>query len=118
MPTELDTTTLEALRVRITKVLPEQVRRCLDELSDEQIWSRPNESSNSIGNIVLHMSGSLDHFLNRNIGGFEFKRDRDAEFAERRRIPRDELRHRFDDMVTKAEQTFASFTTDRLASPS
>ena len=110
--------TLHALRVRITQVLPAQIRACLDKLSDEEIWWRPNEQSNSVGNLVLHLTGSLNHYLNRGLGGIEFNRDRDAEFAERRHIPRAELRDRFDDMVRKAEQTFTAITSERLAQPS
>ncbi|MGZ5475590.1 MAG: DinB family protein [Thermoanaerobaculia bacterium] len=110
--------TLDALRVRITQVLPAQIRACLDKLSDEEIWSRPNEESNSVGNLVLHLTGSLNHYLNRGLGGIEFNRDRDAEFAERQHIPHAELRERFDDMVRKAEQTFTTITSERLAQPS
>jgi uncharacterized damage-inducible protein DinB len=109
---------LDSLRVRITKVLPEQVRDCLDMLDEEQIWWRPNEQSNSVGNIVLHLSGSLNHYLNRSVGGIEYTRDRDAEFAERRHIPKDELRAIFDDMVSKAETTFDALTLARLGDPS
>ena len=110
--------TLDALRVRITQVLPAQIRACLDKLSDDEIWSRPNEQSNSVGNLVLHLTGSLNHYLNRGLGGMQFNRDRDAEFAERQHIPGDELRERFDDMVRKAEQTFTTITSERLAQPS
>ncbi len=109
---------LDALRVRITKVFPDQVRACLDQLSDDEIWSRPNEQSNSVGNLVLHLSGSLDHYLNLRIGAIEFKRDRDAEFAERRRIPKKELRERFDRMVRNAEATFAKLAPEKLGEKS
>lgn len=109
---------LDALRVRITKVFPDQIRSCLDLLSDEEIWSRPNEQSNSVGNLVLHLSGSLDHYLNRALGGMQFQRDRDAEFAERRQIPKKELRARFDRMVAGAEATFAALGPPRLGDPS
>jgi uncharacterized damage-inducible protein DinB len=109
---------LDSLRVRITKVLPEQVRDCLEMIDEEQVWWRPNEQSNSIGNIVIHISGSLNHYLNRNIGGFEYMRDRDAEFAERRHIPKNELRAVFDDMISKAEKTLEALTLERLGDPS
>lgn len=109
---------LDSLRVRITEVLPEQVRHCLEMLDEEQIWWRPNEQSNSVGNIVLHISGSLNHYLNRGVGGIEYTRDRDTEFAERRHIPKDELRAIFDDMVSRAETTFDSLTLERLGDPS
>ena len=109
---------IDALRTRIAAVFPAQIRASLEPLSDEQLWWRPNESSNSVGNLVLHVSGSLNHYLNRAVGGFEYDRDRDAEFAERRHIPKAELLAIFDDMVSKAEQTFAALTPERLAEPS
>ncbi|HEX9162796.1 MAG TPA: DinB family protein [Thermoanaerobaculia bacterium] len=118
MADETSAVALDALRLRITRIFPEQIRACLDQLTDEEIWSRPNEQSNSIGNLVLHVAGSLDHYLNRALGGLDFNRDRPAEFAERRRIPKDELRRRFDTMVSHAEKTFASLTPARLGDPS
>lgn len=118
MSDELATAVIEALRVRITGVFPAQIRECLDQLSDDEIWSRPNQQSNSVGNLVLHLTGSLSHFLNHKLGGLDFHRDRPAEFAERRHIPKDELRTRFDGMVRQAEQTFSSITAGRLMKPS
>ncbi len=116
--TELAVPTLEAIRVRITQVLPAQVRTAVEKLDEEQIWWRPNEKSNSVGNLVLHLSGSLNLYLNRNIGGFDYKRDRDAEFAERGPIPKEKLLKIFDNMVTKAEETLSKLSADRLAGPS
>ena len=109
---------LSSLRARVTKVFPAQIRECLNQLDDEQIWWRPNETSNSIGNLVIHLSGSLNHYLNRQIGGIEYDRDRAAEFAERRHIPKAELLAIFDDMTSKAEKTFDAITVERLGDPS
>jgi uncharacterized damage-inducible protein DinB len=118
MADEIAPAVLESLRARITGVFPGQIRQCLEALDDEQIWWRPNEGENSIGNIVLHISGSLNHYLNRNVGGIAYDRDRAAEFAERRHIPKVDLLQIFDDMVAKAEQTFDGLTPERLAEPS
>jgi uncharacterized damage-inducible protein DinB len=115
--TELASPTLEAIRVRITRVLPAQVRTALEKLDEEQIWWRPNEKSNSVGNLVLHLSGSLNLYLNKHIGGIDYRRDRDAEFAERGPMPKQELLRVFNDMVSKAEQTFAKITPDALTGP-
>ncbi|MGZ8710740.1 MAG: DUF1572 family protein [Thermoanaerobaculia bacterium] len=109
---------LAALRSRITRVFPAQVRAAVDTLTEEQMWWRPNEESNSVGNIILHLTGSLNHFLNRNIGGIEYARDRAAEFAERRAIPKKELLAMLDDMVARAERTFEGLTPERLGDPS
>jgi uncharacterized damage-inducible protein DinB len=111
-------TALAALKTRICSVFPEQIRAAVAPLSDEQIWWRPNERSNSIGNLVLHLAGSLNHYLNRNIGGSAYDRDRDAEFAERRAIPKQELLAVFDAMIARAEQTFAALTVERLGAAS
>jgi hypothetical protein len=110
--------TLDALRVRITRVFPVQVRECLDQLAEEQIWWRPNEGANSVGNLVLHLTGSLNHYLNRGIGGLPYQRDRAAEFAERRHIPKAELLAMFNEMVANAERTLAAVTPERAAEPS
>jgi uncharacterized damage-inducible protein DinB len=111
-------TALASLRARITAVFPAQVREAVSKLSDEQLWWRPNESSNSVGNLVLHLSGSLNHYLNRNLGGIEFDRNREQEFAERRSIPRAELRAVFDGMVANAGKTFDGLTVERLGDAS
>jgi hypothetical protein len=116
--TEIIHSALASLRARITLALPEQIRDCLDLLDDEQVWWRPNEQSNSVGNIVLHISGSLNHYLNHNLGGIEYDRDRKAEFAERRPIPKAELLALFDDMVANAVKTFDTFDIEKLAEPS
>ena len=35
-----------------------KIERCLENLTDEQIWWRANEESNSIGNLILHLCGN------------------------------------------------------------
>ena len=47
---------LDALRTRITRVFPAQIRGAMAPLADEQIWWRPNEKSNSIGNLVAMLN--------------------------------------------------------------
>ena len=109
---------LNSLRTRITAIFPAQIRECVHSLDDEQIWWRPNESSNSVGNLVLHLTGSLNHYLNKQVGGFDYDRNREAEFAERRHIPKDELLALFDAMVAQATQTFDAMTVERFGEPS
>ncbi|MCU1349215.1 MAG: hypothetical protein JWO56_2245 [Acidobacteria bacterium] len=109
---------LTFIRRRITQIYPEQIRRSAAALTDEQLWWRPNESSNSVANLMLHLAGSLNHYLNLNIGGIAYDRDRETEFAERRPIPRDELLAIFNGMVANADTTFDGLTVESLAAPS
>ncbi|HVG17809.1 MAG TPA: DinB family protein [Blastocatellia bacterium] len=105
---------LEGLRTKITKVLPSQVRSCVEQLSEEQLWWRPNEQANSVGNLVLHISGSMRHFLSHLVGGIEYVRDRDAEFAERNPVAKDQLLAIFDETIRQAAEVLNSFETSRF----
>ena len=105
---------LEIARSRLIVHLTGQVRTCLDVLNDQQIWWRANESSNAVGNLVLHCIGSTRHYIGHVVGNRDFVRDRDAEFAERRVIPAAELRARLDLAVAEADDVFAEFDPTRL----
>lgn len=109
---------LNALRVRILRVFPMQLHAAVDSLTDEQIWWRPNERSNAIGNLIVHLAGSLDHYLNRGIGDYAYERDRDAEFAQRGGMTKAAVLERFDAMIGRAETTLARLEPARLIGPS
>lgn len=113
----LSDTVLAALRGRITRILPMQIRACVEELAEDQIWWRPNEHTNSVGNLVLHLSGSMRHYLSRGVGGLEYNRHRQAEFAERGPVPRAQLLDTFDETIRQAEQVLNTFDTSRFLDP-
>ena len=68
-----------------------KIERCLEKLSDEQIWWRANEESNSIGNLILHLCGNARQWIVCGVGSAPDSRNRDAEFEQRDVIARDEL---------------------------
>lgn len=111
---DLSRTALEALRSRITRILPAQIRACVEELNEEQLWWRPNEQTNSVGNLVLHVSGSMRHYLSNRIGGIQYARDRPAEFAERGPVSKQQLLATFDETIRQAEQVLDSFDATRF----
>ena len=57
-----------------------RIEQCLDLLTDEQIWHRPNQNSNSIGNLVLHLCGNISQWILSGLGGAEDIRQRNEEF--------------------------------------
>ena len=63
----------------------------LPELNAEQVWWRPNEASNSIGNLILHLAGNARQWIIAGVGGATDMRQRASEFAEREGIGKDEL---------------------------
>ena len=58
-----------------------KIIKCLGELNEEQIWRRPNEVSNSIGNILLHVCGNIRQYTISALGGQPDIRERDEEFS-------------------------------------
>src|SRR5262245_13896088 len=65
-----------------------KIAEAIDILDDEQIWRRPNESSNSVGNLLLHLSGNLRQWIVSGVGGADDTRDRASEFAARGSAPK------------------------------
>jgi uncharacterized protein DUF1572 len=114
----LDGVTLAALQSRITRILPAQIRASVEQLTDEQLWWRPNEHTNSVGNLVLHVSGSMRHYLCKGVGGIDYTRDRPAEFAERGPMPRQQLLAIFDQTISQAELILRGFDTSRFLNAS
>lgn len=68
-----------------------RIKRCLDELSEAQIWQRPNANSLSVGNQVLHLCGNIRQWILTAMGGAPDTRQRDAEFSAQGGIAKAEL---------------------------
>ena len=94
-----------------------KIERSVELLSDEQIWWRANPSSNSIGNLLLHLGGNVRQWIVVGLGGATDTRDRDAEFAQRDVISRDELLNRLRQTLREADETLAEFDAKRLLDP-
>lgn len=82
---------LRHARFRLLEDYFVKIAAAIEMLDDEQIWRRPNESSNSIGNLLLHMSGNVRQWIISGVGGVEDIRDRASEFAARGSATRGEL---------------------------
>jgi hypothetical protein len=84
-----------------------KIGHCLNQLSDEQIWWRPDPSLNSIGNLILHLCGNLQQWIVSGIGGVADTRKRPAEFAERGPIPKSALLEKLTQVVAAAKKALA-----------
>jgi hypothetical protein len=59
---------LEFSRHKLLEQYWPRLRACVESLTDEQVWWRPNDASNSIGNLVLHLNGNVRQWLLEQIG--------------------------------------------------
>lgn len=93
-----------------------KIGRCLDSLTDDDIWWRPNEASNSIGNLILHLCGNVTMWIIGGVGRLPFERNRQLEFDERRVIPASDLRERLRTTVQKADGVLGAVSGSELLS--
>jgi hypothetical protein len=91
-----------------------KIRHCLGQLTEGQVWWRPYPSLNSVGNLILHLSGNVRQWIVAGLGGVADVRDRAAEFSERGPIPKEELLHRLEDVVGEARAVLERLTAQQL----
>jgi uncharacterized damage-inducible protein DinB len=91
-----------------------KIERCLEKLTDEQIWWRANEESNSIGNLILHLCGNARQWIISGVGSRPDTRVRDAEFEQREVISRDELLTLLRSTLTEVETVLRSLDPSLL----
>src|SRR6267142_5823453 len=68
-----------------------KIERCMAQLTEEQVWSRSNDASNSIGNLLLHLAGSSRYWAVEVIGGKPIGRVRQREFDQREPVSGEQL---------------------------
>ncbi len=85
----------------INENLP-RIEKCLNELNDTEVWKRPNSSSNSIGNLVLHLCGNITQWIISGLGKEPDNRNRDSEFEANGGFTTDELKKKISSTISKA----------------
>ena len=60
----------------------EQTHQWVDPLTEEQLWERPFAHGNSVGHLLLHMTGNLSYYIGARVAENGYVRDRDREFNE------------------------------------
>jgi uncharacterized damage-inducible protein DinB len=114
MPESVDAFLLQHLTTRLVAEFPVQVEKCLDVLGEDDLWWRPHDQSNAVGNLVLHVAGSNRHFLEHVIGGVPFVRDRDGEFAARGGRTKADVLQVWKDVAGRVHKVLGALTPDRL----
>ena len=114
--TEPNTTSLflEFSRMKLTEQYWPRMKQVVESLSDEQVWWRPNDASNSVGNLMLHLNGNVTQWLLASFSHEKDERNRPMEFATKEGLTRDELVARLGATVTHAGQMIERLTEAEL----
>lgn len=101
-------------RAKLVEQYWPRLRSLVESLTDEQVWWRPNQASNSIGNLVLHLNGNVTQWLVASFEQLEDRRDRPAEFSAKDGISRDQLLDTLGQTMDRAGAVLARLTEDDL----
>src|SRR5207244_4706829 len=59
------------------------LHKWVDPLSSEQFWRKPYPYGNSVGHLVLHLTGNLNYYIGARVAETGYVRDREREFTDK-----------------------------------
>jgi uncharacterized damage-inducible protein DinB len=81
------------------------LHKLVDPLAPERFWQNPFAYGNSVGHLVLHVTGNLNYYIGAEIAETGYVRHRDLEFTEPRKLPKDEVLQEFDRTMAMVAST-------------
>jgi hypothetical protein len=94
-----------------------RLQAAVSPLTEDQVWWRPNEASNSIGNLMLHLNGNVRQWLVDSFNGADDQRDRPAEFAAMGGMTAAALLAKLGATIDLADQVLGRLTHEDLIRP-
>jgi uncharacterized damage-inducible protein DinB len=97
--------------------LRDGVRELAEPLSEKQLWVKPLEPGNSIGHLILHLTGNLNHFVGAQLGRTGYVRDREREFTETKPPSKETVLANLDQAVATFRHVVSGLSAEQLAAP-
>ena len=97
--------------------LRDGIRELVQPLADAQLWKKPIEPGNSIGHLILHLTGNLNHFVGGQLGGSGYVRDREREFTETNPPDKATLLANLEAAVATFRRVVNGLSAEQLAAP-
>jgi uncharacterized damage-inducible protein DinB len=107
-------TFLKAARYFLGTEYRTQIRLSVEALTDEGLWWRANEQSNSVGNLLLHLNGNVRQWILAGVGRQADVRHRSAEFAARSGPPAAVLLADLDRTLDDVDRVLADLSDEDL----
>ncbi len=108
---------LEFSRQKLLEQFWPRMKECVTPLTTEQVWWRPNDASNSFGNLLLHLEGNVRQWLVASFKEEADKRNRPAEFAAQDGLSAADLLGRLGGTLDEAAKVLERLTVDELLAP-
>lgn len=92
-----------------------RIETCLDLLTEEEIWRKPNANTNSVANLILHLNGNISQYILSGIGGVKDLRKREEEFTISGGLKKEELFEIISATISKANEVVAAVKSGDLS---
>lgn len=79
------------------------IKISLESVSESDIWKKPNDSSNNIGNQIIHICGNMTQYIIASLEEQDDYRNRDEEFSMTGGFTKIQLIQKLEDTVNKAK---------------
>jgi uncharacterized damage-inducible protein DinB len=112
----LDRIFLDKSRHFLCTEYPTKLRVAVRALPSDALWWRANATSNSVGNLLLHLTGNVRQWIVGGVGGMDVSRDRAREFAAESGGDAGALLAGLDRVLEEADSVLARLTAADLAS--
>jgi uncharacterized damage-inducible protein DinB len=97
--------------------MAQRVEQIARSVPAEALWIKPFSFGNSIGHLVLHLTGNLNHYIGALIAGTGYVREREMEFIDPNHPTVDELLARFHEAVAMVVRTLHELDEAGFAVP-
>lgn len=93
------------------------IHKVVAPLSTDDLWRNPYSYGNSIGHLLLHLTGNLNHYIGAQIAGTGYVRNRPLEFTNASRPPKEEVLAAFDRAIDMVAATIRKQSPADWAAP-
>jgi uncharacterized damage-inducible protein DinB len=90
----------------------EQLHKWADPLSNAQFWHQPYPYGNSVGHLVLHLTGNLNYYIGARVAATGYVRDRNREFTDKQPPPKEQALAAFDRTIAMVVATIHKQSAD------
>lgn len=95
----------------------ESVHKWVAPISTEQFWRNPYAYGNSIGHLLLHLTGNLNYYIGAQIAGTGYVRNRPLEFSDTTKRPKEEVLANFDAAIAMVASTIRAQSPQDWVAP-
>jgi uncharacterized damage-inducible protein DinB len=94
-----------------------RVHELVGPLSTDQLWLKPHSYGNSIGHLLLHLTGNLNHYIGAGIADTGYIRNRPLEFTDATRPLKEQVIEDFDRAIDMVASTIRGQSEADLVAP-